>query len=256
MFWKRKPKSPITPEDQNWVETSLDWINRKVVRLKKQPTIEPSPAFFDRDFTGSEEDARYVLEQCGEYFQIKLDDLELHFYEEAALKLDPGLVSRVKSNGAAGLYRQGGGIYEIWLEQKQLQRPEALVATMAHELSHYLLMGQKGIYIKGEENEWITDLVTIAYGFGIFTGNAKFSFQQWQSGDGWGGWSSSKKGYLPLPVIAYAMADIECRKGKQDLPTWMQHLNRDLKSDFKQSFRYIQHQRQGTPGLAPSDEQD
>ncbi|MEO1437553.1 MAG: hypothetical protein AAFV80_18570 [Bacteroidota bacterium] len=249
MFWKCPPKSPITPEDQNWVETSLDWIDRKVVRFKKLPTIQPSSEFFDRAFVGSEADARFVLKKCGEYFDLKLRDLELHFYDEAALKLDPGLVSKVKSQGAAGLYRQRGKTYEIWLENKQLKKPDALVATIAHELSHYLLIGKKGIYLKGEENEWITDLVTIAHGFGIFTGNAKFSFQQWQSGDGWGGWSSSTQGYLPLPVIAYAMAEIEYRKGQRDLPSWLNHLTRDLKSDFKQSFRYIKHSRQSHPGI-------
>jgi hypothetical protein len=82
-------------------------------------------------------------------------------------------------------------------------------------------------------------LTAIAYGFGIFLGNSKFRFKQWQSGDGWGGWSSSTQGYLPQQIIAYAMAEIQKRKNNLQ-PFWHDHLKRDFKKDFSKSLKYIE----------------
>ena len=99
-------------------------------------------------------------------------------------------------------------------------------------------MYEKGYHFEEQENEYLTDLTTIAFGFGIFLGNTKFNFNQWQSGDGWGGWSASTQGYLPEQVIAYTMAEIQNRKSNLE-PTWVDHLQGGFKKQFKNSIKYI-----------------
>lgn len=238
MFWKRKPKCPVTPEDREWIDHKLDWIDQHIVQLQQQPTILPTKEFFDLEFTGTEEDADFILLQLGKYFKVDTSRIILDFYIQKAQGSEKGMMIKNEDGGAAGLYIQQKGKFQIMIEMQQLNNPASLIATIAHELSHYVLIGQKGIYLPGEENEWLTDLLAIAYGFGVFLGNTKFTFQQWQSGDGWGGWSSSATGYLPQQVIAYALASIEFRKGNES-PMWINFLKDSFKSDFRKSMLFL-----------------
>ena len=105
-------------------------------------------------------------------------------------------------------------------------------------MSHYILIGIQNVYSDDEENEWLTDLFTIANGFGIFMGNTRFEFNQWQSGDGWGGWQYSIQGYLPQQVIAYTMAEIEIRRSNS-IPEWTKYMKDDFKNDFVKSMDYL-----------------
>ena len=240
MFWKKKPKCPITIEDKEWIEAHLDWINKKVVRIEKQPIILPEKEFFDWDFKGDEKDAEFVLRQIGTYCKINTNRINLDFYSEESVELARGMVTKKEEGaGTAGLYKQKGGKASILIEVQQLKKPDALIATMVHELSHYVLMKQKRVYLPGAENEWLTDLLAIAYGFGIFIGNAKLEFNQWQSGDGWGGWQYSSQGYLPQQITAYAMAAIEIRRSAE-IPSWIKYLKNDFRRDFKRSMQYLQ----------------
>jgi len=58
-----------------------------------------------------------------------------------------------------------------------LKDPINLIATLVHELSHIILLGEGGLE---ENDEELTDLNTIAMGFGIFTANSTFKFEYWR----------------------------------------------------------------------------
>jgi len=239
MFWNRKTKCPVTEQDRIWIEKKLDWVNTNVINLEKQPTILPDKKYFERDFTGDEDDAHYILEVLSLYFQINPKKIHLNFYSEETQKFSSGLrTERLKKAGTAGLYIQDGYKSFIEIEVQQLKKTPSLIATMAHELSHYILITDKGYFFEGDENEWLTDLTAIAFGFGIFMGNSRFQFNKWQNGDGWSGWSSSAQGYLPEQVIAYAMAEIQFRK-KEMKPKWTNYLERGIKKYFQKSLKYI-----------------
>lgn len=241
MFWKKKKKCPIKLEDKNWVEEKLDWINTNFIDISRQPTILPTRKYFKSEFKGDEEDAYLVLDVISDYFQINSSRIKLGFYTERSEDQDVenGTYTKQEGSGSAGLYIQDIDGCSIMIEMEQLKRPISLIATMAHELSHYLIMEEKGYYFDEYENEILTDLTAIAYGFGIFLGNSKFKFNQWQSGDGWGGWSSSTQGYLPQQVIAYVMAEIERRKGSYSAP-WINFLEGSFQKDFEKSIKYLE----------------
>ena len=243
MFWKRKQKCPINLEDKDWIVKHLNWIDKSIVKIENQPTILPTKKFFDGEFKGEEQDAEFVLKRIGEYCKIDIDNINLDFYSEESVRLDTGLMTEREGDGSAGLYIQNGGAFSILIEVQQLQKPNSLIAVIAHELSHFVLMGQKDVYLEGDENEWLTDLLAIAYGFGIFLGNTKFSFSQWQSGDGWGGWQYSTQGYLPQQIIAYAMAEIEIRRTNK-IPNWTDYLKKDFKNDFQKSMKFLISERE------------
>ncbi|MFT4535636.1 MAG: hypothetical protein ACI9P5_003006 [Saprospiraceae bacterium] len=243
MFWKQKNKCPITIEDKEWIENQLYWLNENIVNIKEQPTVLPTKKFFNWKFTGVEEDAKFVLDKIGDYCNVNTDEIYLDFYSEEAIELDRGTVTQQEpGTGSAGVYVQEKGKFSIFVEVQQLKRPNSLIATISHELSHYVLLGQNNFELVGEENEWITDLLAIAYGFGIFIGNSRFEFSQFQSGDGWGGWQYSIQGSLPHQIIAYAMAEIETKR-TSNTPPWIELLRIDFRKDLIKSMEYITQQK-------------
>ncbi len=242
MFWKKKPKLPITPEDQVWVEESLSFLRESLGEetLLSVTTVEPTAAFFDREFDGSETDAEFILKRCMASMQIPQGKVQLEFYSEDTQTLDDGTIVTTsadifgKSSGAAGTYQKQAGKTLIRIERGQLKHPESLIATISHELAHEKLLGEHRII---ENNEYLTDLTAIVYGFGIFIANAKFQFA---SGLNSGfGWQMQSQGYLPEQVSAYAMASLSLKKKEGEQP-YTKHLDASVRKYFERSLAYLQ----------------
>lgn len=256
MFWNRKPKSPITPEDQIWVEDSFQFLiaNFGEDHLLTLKTVEPTKEFFNRDFDGSEEDAHFILVRCLELMGIKKEAIVLEFYSENSRHLDDGTLlsttadSMGRSKGAAGTYQIKEGITLIRLERAQLKQPELIIATISHELAHEKLLGEKRIQ---ENDEYLTDLTAIAFGFGIFIANAKFQFES-NKGNGFG-WQMKSQGYLPEQLIAYAMASLSLHKNENNTD-YSTYLGDTSLKYFKQSLGYLKSKgyKKEVKGYVPS----
>ncbi len=133
---------------------------------------------------------------------------------------------------AAGLYHheKTNGKYHISLDEALLQKPENLIATIAHELAHVKLLGENKL---DENDEMLTDFATVFFGLGIF--NANTAFQFYNNGDQWG---YSNLGYLKLDDWAYALALLAFIR-HEDEPTCKQHLSKSIKNDFEKCLRYM-----------------
>jgi hypothetical protein len=237
MFWNT-PKLPVTQNDQEWTEDSLLWLKEQFGEefLKTVSIKTPTTKYFDRKFNRTEEDAVFALGKICEYMSVDPKTIYLSFYGQddiaAIHKLPQG---RQSSKTPAGLYTQWQeGYTEIALNLKELEDPISMISTMSHEISHVKLLGEKRILTNDEP---LTDLVSVAFGFGIFRGNSVFRMRQWQ-GDRTQGWEMSKKGYLPEQVIAYAMAWIAAYQGDEDC-VWSKHLNKTMSGLFESSKAYI-----------------
>ena len=241
MFWKKKPKLPVTPEDQLWVEESLTFLKECFGKeyLLGISTVEPISTFFDRKFDATEKDAFFILERCKQLMSIENKAIELHFFSDQAKLMDDGSLLSSPSdiygnfNGATGTYQKNEGKTTIHLERAQLKQPEQMIATIAHELAHEKLLGENNIY---ENDEYLTDLTAIVFGFGLFIGNARFNFE---SGTNNGfGWKMSSQGYLPEQIIGYAMASLSLKKQETSLG-YLNHLNSSVKNYFMQSLQIL-----------------
>ena len=85
-------------------------------------------------------------------------------------------------------------------------QPIQLIATFAHELSHYLTATSKEQPPGGWENwEFATDIAATFLGFGVFMANSAFSFSQFTDSDSQG-WKASRSGYLSESEHVYALA--------------------------------------------------
>ena len=106
----------------------------------------------------------------------------------------PGGTFRVEADGAV----------IITYAPDLLDDPMGLVATLAHELAHYLLAAEADL-VEDETHELMTDLTVAYVGLGVFGANTAFSFEQ--HGDAFGqGWRSRSSGYLSPRSWAFALA--------------------------------------------------
>lgn len=116
-----------------------------------------------------------------------------------------------------------------------LDDPTGLVATLAHELSHYLLAGQ-GDLVEDETHELMTDLMVAFTGLGVFGANSAFSFQQF--GDAFSqGWRSRGAGYLSPRSWAFALAVFGELRG--DDGGMGAHLKPEIESLRRQAVKYL-----------------
>jgi hypothetical protein len=135
-----------------------------------------------------------------------------------------------------GTFRiEEGGVVVITYAPDLLEDPTGLVATLAHELSHYLLAGQADL-VEDETHELMTDLMVAFTGLGVFGANSAFSFQQF--GDAFSqGWRSRGAGYLSPRSWAFALAVFgELRGDDGGMGAW---LKPEIEGLRRQAVKYL-----------------
>lgn len=241
MFWNKKIKLPITKEDKLWIDEDLNWLRTEFGELHFQEikTITPTKEFYNRTFDGSEKDAEFILERTMELMNIKDIEIVLEFYNDQPIEMSDGSILSTPAdiNGnwesTSGTFKQTEDKTIISIESSQLKNTISLIATIAHELSHHILLGENRIE---ENDEFLTDLTAITYGFGIFIGNSKFNFRSFNTNSG-SGWESNTQGYLPEQIIAYAMAWLSIERNENT--NYDTFLNKSMKTYFSQSLNYL-----------------
>lgn len=241
MFWSRKPKCPITDEDREYVE---GWFDAFVKDCGEEHfnsiyTITPTKNCYNIKFTGIEKDAIDVVEITKHLMFINETDIKVEFYSDSPIESSEGSLLSSPAEGIDGKWTSTAGTYQqneneiiISFELSQLRNPISLIATTAHELSHYILLGEENV----TDDEVLTDLTAIFYGFGIFIGNTRFEFSQY-SGASTSGWQSRATGYLPEPVIAYATAYLSHKR--KENTDYKKFFNKTMLSYFNKSIRYL-----------------
>ena len=241
MFWNKKKKLPITEEDKVWIDEDLNWLRTEFgeEHFMEIKTITPTKDFYNRNFDGTKKDAEFILERTMELMSIKNIDIKLEFFSDGIVKSENGTILTTPAD-INGKWESAAGTYEInekeviiAIETEQLKDPISLIATMSHELSHQILLGENRIE---ENDEYLTDLTAITYGFGIFIGNSRFSFSQFSTNEGFG-WKSSNQGYLPEQIIAYYMALLS--KERNEKIEYSKFLKPTIKKYFEKSYEYL-----------------
>lgn len=142
--------------------------------------------------------------------------------------------------GAAGTFSVGpDSVATITYSESAIAEPEVFVATMAHELSHYLMACLAEPNPGGEaEHEPATDLCSIFLGFGVPTANAAFRFRQYSDGH-MQGWATSGVGYLTEQERAYALAMfLALTEGEVELAR--KHLRPNPRAYLKDAIRDLE----------------
>jgi hypothetical protein len=245
-FWRGnmqlfKPKCPIDENQRLWIENSIGWLINELNEydLLNAPVVLPNEEFFPDPYSGTQACVeKMVARVCG-YMNVDVARLEVALFTDRFEK-PPGLAVYGGTNrGAAGLYYPPdvGGRITLGIESSNLKDPMSLVATIAHELGHIHLLADGRLNKNNLNHELITDLLTVAFGLGIFTANSSLKFKQWDA-DSTHGWNVSRLGYLSQDMFAYSLAAYSWLRGDMS-PRWSRYLTYNVKIYMKQSLDYI-----------------
>ena len=139
---------------------------------------------------------------------------------------------------AVGLFMPEPGEVVIAYVPSLLDDPPQLIATLAHELAHYLLASaQSAPPCEAEEVEFLTDLTAVFLGFGVFLANARFNQEVVTFGAMEGvGWH--RTGYLPEHDLIFALAIFLAVK-RLDANAALKHLKPHLRSQLGRAQRQL-----------------
>lgn len=244
-------KSPVSPEAGEWIERSLQRFV-DIFGAESATTAQivlPTPEFFPDEGETSEQRVRAFFVRTCRFMNVAPDRIDLCYFEDDTEGLQNSLKDSLphwegSHEGAAGYYQRptdDTGRTIIAIKQKQLADPVALVATLAHEVGHELLLGGGHIDRNEPDMEPLTDLITVFRGLGIFTANSAFKFRQYSDGQR-AGWSVHRQGYLSEPMFGYALA-CWARLRHERNPSWTKHLKTNVAHYFKQSASHLAGRR-------------
>jgi hypothetical protein len=202
----------FTEERAHWLYRNYRWLEdhlpARVARTK--PTLVlPTSEFYPMPNTRNHAFAQGVFERTKTLMGVgdwrcRLAPQSEEEHERQASLRSAGVFGETKSSGAVGTFFVGEEV-EITYAPTLLRDPMGLVATMAHELCHYLLATVRAEPPCGwKEHEPLTDLAAVAEGFGIFLCNSAFQFSQWTNHSHMG-WQWSKHGYLNEAELGFAL---------------------------------------------------
>ncbi len=222
LFGLFAPKPPLAVREKAWTEVRMRWLTRQfgIERLLKAQVILPDDPRLPESYDGTPDDAQRLFDCICGFIQIEPSSLRLEICEDDAMP------------GAAGQYRPG----LIRLAESQLADPPGLVAVLAHELAHDLLIG-RGLLKNDLDAEWITDLLPVYLGLGLFTANATLRERSVRQGR-YRHWTLRRRGYLNSCTIGYALALFAWVRDERR-PDWAKFLRLDAMHALAAGLRYL-----------------
>ena len=226
MFDLFSAKCPVETYEKAWTESRMRWLADQfgIDRMLRAQVVVPTGEFFPEPFEHSFESVRRLMDRLCGYMAIDSATLGLEICDDDQLP------------GAAGHYDPNGQT-TIRIAESQLHDPERLVATLVHELSHEILLGGGLLKRTIADHEWITDLLPVFLGIGIFGANATVRHEVKQVGGGYR-WKIGKQGYLTSRVFGYAFALFAFMR-EEDEPDWASHLRPDARTPFREGMRFL-----------------
>lgn len=237
------PQCPVDEKQQLWIEQSSAWIVKQFeIQAREVVVVLPTSEFFPDTYRAEEEDVDALLKRVCDYMSVSRDRLELELFSDKSKEMRNHLpMFESSGRGAAGEYVSSAGQIKIRISTDHLDDPMSLIAVIAHELAHVLLLADGRISRERKDHEHLTDLLTVWSGLGIFTANSTFKFRQW-SGGFKQGWESRRLGYLTEQMFGYALAWFAFTRGERR-PAWSTYLQGNSGHYFKVSMRFLEKVR-------------
>lgn len=242
MIWPFGGSGPFLDEEtEAWHLDTWSWLLRNMggmESLRRVPMVLPTTTFFPS--TGTQGHAR--VEEV--FDQVKaiagLSDWPVTL--EAQAERQPvriiesvNMIPRGKPL-PLGTFLARGNEAVISYDPGLIEDPVGLVATLAHELAHYLLSSFPSDPPGSHEmEEFATDLATCAMGFGLFGAVTSLRFEGGK--DGWTlGWRG--QGYLHPRDWAFTLAVFTMLRGEglEPLKPWLRDT---VYEETQQARRYL-----------------
>ncbi|MEI7948448.1 MAG: hypothetical protein WCJ02_17235 [bacterium] len=229
----------------DWEITHWKWLMKALQPehdIGRIRLVQPTPADFPVVAATADDRADKTFRCVQQHFGLAHWPCKLQPFEELHDILRetlPVLAQPEHSNGAAGLFEvtQERDVI-IHYKREQLGDPVALIATMAHELCHYVLATIPDEPPCGwDDDEPLTDLAAVFFGFGIFQANSSFRFSQWRNHEVQG-WKTERQGYLSEQALSLALA-LFCADTDTDPAAASQHLSTNPRHYFQSYYKEL-----------------
>lgn len=211
-MWNPFRKKPLLSEEDTLFQIeSFRWLLTHFGGdefYEEAQLVLPTREYFPSIVNSKESAAKTTLEQVMKYAGMENWPVSLQAQEEDSnLHVAPTLVVKnIEQNPLGTFSVNEKSEATITYNPKITTDPTQMVATFAHELSHYLTGTAPEPPPGGWDNwEFVTDIGATFLGFGIFLANAAFNFRQYASVDAIG-WQTSGGGYLTEAEHSYALA--------------------------------------------------
>jgi hypothetical protein len=236
-FGLTKPKLPVTEEQKRWVDSSFLRLAGLLGsdRLLEATVVLPTSEYFPDPYDRSEAALQSMFERVAGHMRLNPSDIDVKLFASAdEVTRDLAPFRSGETSGAAGLYHHDPAERpHISINETELEDPMALVAVLAHELGHIILLRPGLVDRAAADMEPLNDLLTVFLGFGIFPANSAFRFEQHQDYSKQG-WSARRLGYLSEEQLGYALARFAFERGEQK-PAWRSFLNTNIAAYLKRS---------------------
>lgn len=198
--WFKTPPL-LSDEDANFQIETWKWLLKYYGGkhfYNNTQLVLPTKDFFPTQIQSEHEAANATFESVKNYAGMSAWTCQLIEQEtNPNIHITPTIQLHNTAHAPAGTFHINHEHQAIISYHPQLiQQPEKLVATFAHELSHYLTAYTPEPPYGGWDNwEFATDITATFLGFGIFMANSAFQFEQFTTVDAQG-WQMSRSGYL------------------------------------------------------------
>ena len=217
----------------------------------------PKPGFFPVDGQEGHAKALHILERVKHYCGMGDWPVELvPDRNPAAERSTMSVAMPVHGKHAVGTFSVSGNAVQISYVPALLARPDRLIATLAHELAHYLLAtAPTSPPCEDDEHEFLTDLTAAYLGFGVFMANSVFEFEAIQDGP-MQGWRYGRSGYLPEQDLVFATAlfiavkELDPHPAYQSLKPHLAKLLKRALRDLTTDKRFVEQIRASISGEA------
>jgi hypothetical protein len=247
--WSSKPYCPVDPSAKDWIEGNLEWLSRRFPFniFTDCPLVVPTEEFFPEPYEPSKEAATALFARICLFMGVSKDRISLKFEKEDPAPIlmwdgsrSPLLLVDNKGDYVplqpAGTYSTSWGKRVITLTTSQIYNFGELVPTMAHELAHARLRGERRIRPDRFDEELLTDLTACFLGFAIFMANSP---RVWKSQfTKWPGTQFNKPEYMSPPMFGYVLGHLAWHQ-RERKPSWKQYLGPQVIGDFKDATRYL-----------------
>lgn len=241
-----KPKCIVDEEQKDWLNEQYTWLIENIgFPNEPVPLIMPTSDFFTPPPKEGHDRALHIFNEVKELMGLKDWPCQLEEQEEEINpKVDELLmVENIEPTpmGTFNVKPETLAPIIITYNSKQLNNHISLIATFAHELSHYVLLScTKERLGTSDDEEFLTDLMAIMSGFGLFIANSRFNFTQFTDTFSQG-WRSSSVGYLTENEIIFALSLFMKRYGYNSSQL-ENYLKNNLQKLLLKSEKYLANQ--------------
>jgi hypothetical protein len=209
---------PVELDKQRWIESSLRWFSDEFGTAVLSRDVVPPDVEFLTCMPGAQPEIHQVVDRLCALMMVNPQSIVLELFDGEDSK---------KDSRAFGHFLMRDGHAVIALDRGESSDLRMLTAIAVHELCHVLLLGEGRIDRDRQDGERLTDLLSVYFGFGIFSTNAAMRFAR-----------ADRLGYLSSTEWGYALACHSWLRREKE-PGWARYLDPGPRVYMEQGLAYL-----------------